>query len=66
MGEVGHAVPSLLPTSNSACFFIVVSSLSAVLSGRVWILLGMPDLSTFCLALALSGYTFELSGLPPL
>ena len=44
-------------------FILILSSLSAILSGRVWVLLGMPDLSTFCLAL--SGHTTELFGLPP-
>ena len=63
-GEVGHAVPSLLPLSNPAYFIIILSSLSAILSGRVWAVLGMPDLSTFYLAL--SEHTTELSGLPPL
>ena len=43
-GEMGHAVPSLLPMSNTAYFIIIISSLSAILSGRVWVVLGMPDL----------------------
>ena len=54
-GEVGHAVPYVLLMSSPAYFIIfifILSSLSAILSGRVLNVLGMPDLSTFYLALS--------------
>ena len=42
-----HAVLSLLPMSNPVYLIIILSNLSAILSGRVWVFLGMPELSTF-------------------
>ena len=43
---------------------MALSSLSAVLSGGIWVFSGVSGLSIYCLAL--SGHTMELSGLPPL
>ena len=55
---------SNLKTARLFYYFLIfiLSSLSTILCGRVWVLLGMPDLSTFYLAL--SGHTTGLSGLP--